>query len=356
MFEKLCVWNLRCGQALILLGLLLWLDYPWAAQLTRLYEAEVPVASQGSGERAEALPRALEQVLVRMTGDRGITQQPAAASLMKDPARYVQQYRYRQVAGPEEGELSPLRFWVRFDGASLERALRNQGLPFWGQERPETMVWLAVERGEGRVLVSEQGYEEFKRPLAAAARRRGLPLIFPLMDLEDRSQVSSSDVWGGFLDRLAAASARYRPQATLVGRVHRARSGAWSARWTLRVQGVDRSWSDARADLDTLLGDGLEVAADELAARFAVRDSAGARARFLITVDGVRGLEDYAELNRYLQGLTPVERVQLVRLAGEQAEYQIELRGEEQAFGRAVAMGGRLEPLDPTGRNFRLRP
>lgn len=343
-----------------------------AVQLERLYEAEVPARDQTPEERQIGLRTALAEVLVRVSGDQTLLAHPSVAALLETPGRFVQQYRYVQVpvADPTEtpddlatdiglGEDPPLpwRLWVRFDAAGLERALRDRGLPFWGGERPATLVWLALEEGGRRSLIGELDEADSKAWVFEAAERRGLPLVFPLMDLEDRANVRFSDVWGGFLDPLASASQRYRPQALLVGRVHQDRAGGWRGNWTLRVQGAEHQWSFSHPQRRALLAAGVDRAADELAAVFAVQDSDVAGDFVVITIDGVASLADYARLNRYFASLTAVETVQLVRLDGQQAAYQLQLQGDVQGLDRALSIGNVLAPQAADGETgYRLLP
>src|SRR5258706_15949695 len=58
-----------------------------------------------------------------------------------------------------------------------------------------------------------------RKELLAVADERGLPVTLPLLDVQDLRAVTFADVWGGFEDRVAAASARYRADALLIGRV-----------------------------------------------------------------------------------------------------------------------------------------
>jgi hypothetical protein len=326
-----------------------------ASQL--LHEAEIPVADQSTAARNQALRSALTEVLVRLTGDRAVDRQPGVAALLADPGPHVQQFGYRPaLAGPEAAE-APWRLWVRFDAVGLERALRERGLPLWGGERPETLVWLALEEGGRRELLGEPDVTPTKDWLQAAARRRGLPLIFPLLDLEDRTQVSFSDVWGGFLEPVLSASRRYRPQALLIGRLHQSSTGAWQASWILRVRDSEQRWSGSDQQLRRLAAEGVERAADELAARFAVLDTGGAGGGLRITVTGLGQLGDHARLSRYFVSLSAVQSVQLQTLAGERAEYLLQLQGDEAGFERALGFGTVLSPDPDAGpRHYRLQP
>jgi hypothetical protein len=338
----------------LLLGLLIAGASVSQAAPLPLHEAEVAVADQSSGTRGQALRSALAEVLVRLSGDRAVERRPGVADLLAEPGPYVQQFGYRPA--PTSTEL-PWRLWVRFDAAGLERAMRERGLPYWGRERPETLVWLAVEQGGGRQLLGEPDVSEVKDWLQAAARRRGVPLIFPLMDLEDQTQVGFSDVWGGFLEPVVAASARYRPQALLIGRLHQSGTGAWQASWTLRVQESDQRWSGSDLQLMAVTAEGVDRTADELAARFSILRGDDDGGRLVIRVAGVHGTGDYVRIGRYFATLSAVQSAQLQALAGDRAEYLLQLQGDEADFERALTLGSVLRPDPGAGpRHYRLQP
>ena len=78
-----------------------------------LFEAEVPVSSQTPVVRTTAMQQALAEVLVRVTGQRELLQQPSGRALLGNAGNYVQQYRYFTVPGTEPPQL---KMRVRFDG------------------------------------------------------------------------------------------------------------------------------------------------------------------------------------------------------------------------------------------------
>jgi hypothetical protein len=326
------------------------------AAAENLFESEVVVANQSTGARAAAMKTALRQVLVRVAGQDAILDTEPAVTLLQDPAQLVQQYRYYTVS---ESEPPVLKMWVRFDGEAVRSALQQQGVSYWGAERPDTLVWLAVEdRGKRYVVAANDGTDVY-RQIEQAARQRGVPVLFPLMDLEDQSQVRFSDIWGGFFDKVLVASQRYNPQAVLIGRLNRIPSGAWSSRWQLDVAGKPSSWSDSRQDLAVLAKQGIDDTADILASRFAVSQTAGNLNAVTISVDGVDSLTDYARLGDYLAGLTAVIAVQVEKVAGNSVQYVLQLNGSLQDFTHTVSIGTVLEPL-PSGSvdmpgSYRLR-
>lgn len=204
-----------------------------AVTKTDIYTVTLPVPDQSAEARAAAVTEAFEQVLVKMTGQRDVAARPEAQALLASPGRYLAAFRYEQktVTDPETNESrAQTLLQTRFDAQAMARAVREAGLPLWGDERPATLVWLALEDGRQRVLLSAGLADdaadepasfgaEALSALQAAAEARGVPLILPLLDSQDRAQVAYADVAGGFVERVLAASERYGADAVLVGRV-----------------------------------------------------------------------------------------------------------------------------------------
>jgi hypothetical protein len=309
-----------------------------ADRVDGLYEGEGAFAD----DRAEAFADALAQVLVRITGRRDIAGRAEARALLDNAASYAQQFRQ-----PAPGTL-----WVAFDGAALERALADAGLPVWGPDRPATLLWVAVDAGGGRRFVLSSGAESevetrLRDALLAAAARRGIPVMFPLMDAEDRARASFAEVWGGFEDAIMAASARYGADAVLVGRVNA--SDAGFARWTLLDESGSQRWSSG-------LEESLDRVADLFAARFAVVSS-GESATVRLAVDGVESTADYARVLRFLERLTAVESCSVERVEGQEVLFRLGLRGDSAALEEAIGLGRVLsrEPPAPGEPGLRYR-
>ena len=348
-YQQSCTW--LAG----LLGLLLLLPTITAGAATRdLFDAEVVVPNQTAGERSQALRAALGEVLVRVAGQDAVLNTAPAKQLLNNPDSLVQQYRYFNEPGSEP---PLLKLWVRFDGDAIRSSLQQQGQSYWGgSERPDTLVWLAVEDRGKRYLVAADDNTDVQQQIALAAKARGLPILFPLMDLEDQSQVRFSDIWGGFFENVTAASRRYNPQAVLIGRLNRSPSGGWSSRWHLEVAGRPSAWSGSDQQLDKLSQQGIDDTADRLATSFAVARGSGNSSTVSITVSGVDSLSDYARLSAYLKGLTAVDDVQIERVAGAEIDYALKLNGSLEDLTRTVSIGTVLEPVrSDTPGSYRLR-
>jgi len=334
----------------------LWLVLPpvIAATGQDLFETEVAVTGQQPTERKAAMRQALADVLVRVTGQRELLRSDRVRPLLDDASRFVQQYRYFTVPDSAPPRLM-LR--VRFDGDGVRQALREQGIAYWGgAERPDTLVWLAVEERGRRYIVSAQGDTVAHEQVRLAAKQRGIPLLFPLMDLQDQAQVRFSDLWGGFFDRVLEASDRYDPQAVLIGRLNRSPSGSWAARWNLRVAGNTTSWSDTDRQLAGVIQAGIDNVADSLASRLAVTDSGTVGNRVSVTVEGINTLAAYARVTDYLASLTAVRQLQVDQVAGTSVDYALQLNGSLQGLTQTISIGSVLEPAAAeTPGSFRVR-
>lgn len=312
-----------------------------AAGPAELFEADVAVASQAPGLQADAFESALSEVLVRVAGDEAVLTSPAGRALLSDAPGLVQQYRYFTVPDSEPPQLN---MRVRFDGEAVRLALQQEGLSYWGAERPDTLVWLAVEDRGQRYIVAADDPGEVRQALDRAAKQRGVPVIFPLMDLEDQSRVRFSDIWGGFFDQVLEGSARYNPQAVLIGRLNRSPSGGWSSQWDMNVSGRSENWRDADARLDTLLQNGIDDAAETMASQFAVAGSQGAE-KVSITIEGVNTLAAYDRVSKYLDALTSVSGVQLEQVDGSVLTMGLRLNGSLQDLRSTVSIGSVIEPI-----------
>jgi hypothetical protein len=340
----------------VLLLCLLWFAAltPGKAASADLFETEVVVPNQSPTERNSAFGAALAEVLVRVAGGNNVLASEAARGLLEDPGKLVQQYRYYT---RPDSQPPVLVMWVRFDEASIRTGLQQQGLSYWGKERPDTLVWLAVEDRGRRYVVAAGDDSDVRQQIGLAARQRGVPIVFPLMDLEDQSRARFTDIWGGFFDNVLQASERYSPQAVLIGRLNRSASGGWSSRWHLQVGGKPAAWSDSRSDLAQLSQQGVNDAADILASQFAVATGGNAgNNHTTIEISGVRSLADYARINAYLEALTSVADMQLTQVDGSSLKYSLQLNGSLQDLTRTVTIGSVLEPaVGGMPGSFRIR-
>jgi len=190
-----------------------------AASVSGLYGAPVELASGASAPSRDNFNEALSWVLVKVTGLSEAESAAARARLFPNSSSLVQRYSV----------LSDEQVQIDFDPLAVRKVLDGAGMPVWGPDRPLVAVWLAVDIGGGQRYILSGGSgggrsaqddaeDELRLAVQDIAASRGLPIVLPLVDAQDLSRVSFSDLWGDFRDPVVTASQRYGAEAVLIGR------------------------------------------------------------------------------------------------------------------------------------------
>lgn len=313
-----------------------------AETVTDLYRQSEPVAGQGEEERLEALATALSTVLVRVSGQRQVLEQAAIRQALQQPEALLEAYRYESAtAGREQAQLV-----VHFSRASIEALLRESGLPLWPANRPSVLVWLVQDDWrEGRRLISLQGKEGLALTATEAARDRGLPLLRPLLDLQDQSSLQADQVWNQERERILEASERYRPDAVLIGRYSQTSNGRWLSAWTLLHKQHERVF-DLEAEADSeMLTQALETSSDYLASLYAIVSSDRGVDAVAMQIEQVTSLADYVQVLAYLEELTLVRQLDLTVVDGERLDLSVRVDGDALLLEDALALDDDLQPV-----------
>lgn len=328
----------------------------YAIKVSGLYQATVPVADESAAKRSPAIKQALIQVLVKLTGDRNIRSSSEIVPLIERPEQFVQQFRYRQVDKQEEQQVQSTELLVQFDETALNEGLRTYGLSIWGKERPSVLVWLAYEQNERRRLVSFEDSPEYLNMLDEDAAARGLSLLFPLLDLEDSSQISVSDVWGGFKDPIANASNRYQADVILTAKVIQALPNLWESKWTAYINDRTESWTSQGELAEIVLQEGIDELADRIAAQYANTGSSIAEVIEMLVTD-IDDLDKYARALAYLESVQSISSVQVKRVSRNDVMFTLVNRGGLAAIDQSIELGKTLELVNDNDQlTYRLLP
>lgn len=338
-----------------------------AARVSGLYEAEVVVADKTEESREAGLGDALARVITKVTGQRNPRSNPVIADAVASPGRFVQQFRYRQedVPGGSVQTQPPTTqgprwfLWAKFDAGVVDGLIADAGLRIWGRLRPDVMLWVVVEdSGERRILGGDES-PELAAVLLDAAKLRGVPVVLPLLDLEDQSRLRPSDVWGGFWERIHAASDRYQANVILTGRVYRLLPSLWEGKFALTIGDDLQEWTGQGDILELLLSDAVNDVADRLAQRFSGPGMLVDAAGFDVVVDGVRSVSDYARTLEYLGALEQITDVSVTRVVADEVRFKVQARGDKESLLGVIRVGGVLTPEnlpDALELRFRLLP
>ncbi|MGD8933256.1 MAG: DUF2066 domain-containing protein [Gammaproteobacteria bacterium] len=323
-----------------------------AVVVNNLYDVEFPVPDQSSAVRSAAFSKGLEQVLIRISGSRSVLQNvnPGKA------ASYVQQFSYMEATAEQESADVPLSavaetsvvsysLKVQYNAGRIINLLRENGQPVWGEHRSEAVVWLAVRDGADRYVLKDSDTSLLKKSVEDSMARRGLPLVWPIYDLKDQQQLGFTDVWAAFERPVTAASKRYTRGPAIVGRLSWT-GNDWKADWALFVEKSAYSWSLSGSDYNTLIAEGIDLAADEIGKHYAVLERTGiSRSDLLVEIHNIDTLKDYRNIQQFFAELTAVRQAHVVRVDRHNVVFHIDLRGDMDDFTRLVSTDRKLEPL-----------
>ena len=321
-----------------------------AVEMTALYSVQVPLDPNDPDSSSFAYQTALTEVLVRVTGTTAVVDSEEIAALFPNPARYVLQYR----PGPDDTLV------VSLDGPAIEAVLRQTGATIWGSDRPLTLVWLAVDWGQGeREIVAADDPERMsgdarsidrnrllRERVAEVATRRGIPVLFPLLDIEDLENISFSDIWGGFDDLLLQASNRYEAESVLLGRIRP--DSLQPNRWTWYHVGQRAGWDGEPEDM-------IHQLADSLAALYAVSGRAPIDTIRLI-ISGVDSVYAFGRVQRFMENLRGIDALLIDTVAGDRIVYEIAIQGGTERLQRTLELSHMLEMVDPYNRDVEVVP
>ena len=312
-----------------------------AIQVSGLYQATIPVTDESITKRKFAIRQALIQVLIKLTGDRNIRNSSDILPLIERSERYVQQFRYKQVYGEGQESILLTELSVQFNEIALNEGLRNYGLTIWGRERPSILVWLAYEQNQTRHLVSFEDNPEYMTMLDEGATTRGLSLMFPLLDLEDSSQINISDVWAGFKEPISDASNRYQADVILTAKIIQVLPNLWESEWTAYINHQTENWTNQGVLAEIVLNEGIDELADRIATQYANTGSSITEAIELLVVD-INDLNEYARVLSYLESVQSISSVQVQRVSRNEVMFTLINRGGLSAINQSIALGNTL--------------
>ena len=205
-----------------------------AEPLAHLHQVREPAVE---GEEREAmLARALDSLVIRLTGKPDAPQTPALAALRAAPQQIVSQFGF-------ESDGSALV--VEFDPASSDRALRQAGLALWGSNRPLILAWWLEQEASGSTLLGDG--QAAALGLRRAAQHRGLPLRLPLADLDEQLAATPEALASAEPEALGQLSERYAADVTLAV-LSSEQDGQWQAQWRIRFLDKTAQGKVAAAD------------------------------------------------------------------------------------------------------------
>jgi len=337
-----------------------------------LYEASVKVETDKSEN--ELIDKAFTQVLIKVSGRSDVTQLTEYAALLKHSKNSISQFRYDyrssvKIADTEQNIPDDKKesekekwFWVQFDAKSVDNLLKEALLPVWGNTRPVTLIWFSQELKGNRVIQNQQDAPTIYTVLEEKSKQRGISLIFPFFDLQDKNNISANDIWGSFNDTILVASSRYQAQATLTIRLFKQKNGMWVSQWNLLLLGNSQTWTIRNKNREFTLSLGIDKLADYLARQFTpVYDrendsgySLDEDEGILIQINNVSNYTEFQRLDNYFNSLATVKSVVLAQAQQDRLIYKITYLGDKNSLIQEIKLGDILNSINRSNLDNRF--
>lgn len=331
-------------------------------QVTGLYSEQIPVSNDGEAERNRAFREALAAVVVKVSGDPRWLENPTIERAITQAQNYVEATSYfsesvqlpledntaADDADTESFYLAEQRIIsVNFAAALVDELLADANIPVWDDNRPSVLVWMVLQSSSGdREFLTVDSNPEIVDLLQDFAAARGLPIIFPVLDFEDRRTLSESVAWNLDEAAIANASARYGADSILAGRLHFTASGELVGLWQFQFQEQAEVFDGFDSELQSYLYDPLNRITTQLAGYFAISAESVAATSIRLRVDGIKDLNAYSSLLSYVENLGLVETVTTAEVDGERIELQLGLVGDTRQLYEQIALDRDLLPIN----------
>lgn len=325
---------------------LLWAEIAQAVVVEDLYVARVLTSTQSREDLKLGAEAGLLQVLIKVSGDPGVGRNTLIRQSLPSASSLYYQYGFSSTDKTiliNDEEIKARLLTLHFDPKAVTDLLTEAGLPIWGQNRPAVLVWIAVDEGDGRYLLTGETEGDIERLLSEHAARRGLPLIFPVMDLEDAAKVTVREVWGALIGHIEDASERYHPDSILTARLSGRKDDLWSGNWSYKPR--DRWLGLARRfkSPEDLVAEMVDRMANELASLYA---HGGAEDTIWLKIEAIDSIKNYASLNRYVESLSSVMGAAIVEVDGETVFYRMQISGLKDQLREIIELDRKMRPLD----------
>jgi len=351
-----------------------------AVEVKDLYQAKVPVTAQTLAQKSHALKKAMQMVLIKVGGGKDVLSNHIIKKALQNNRLYVSQYSYSlgeiktlphlEMVSADNAE--SLFLLVSFDENKINQLLQQAQLPLWGSLRPQVLFWLVEENKFSRQILSESSHSNVPSIVLNLAEKHGLPVIMPLMDFTDTTQITIPDLWGRFSNPIKAASQRYQADAVVVVRISNSslledleiKRACQPLCNTLKVdQQLVMDWTIFSANINQfsvqsyqgininlLLKKMLSDITDVIYQGYALSEQANSE--LIIDVVNIDSMTAYVALTDFLLDLSVVNAVMLLSADGNSRRFRLDLLGSKQTLLSLLKLNNKLEQYsDPFAKD-----
>ena len=227
------------------------IDAPVAATVENLYRAQAIVTGQTEKNRPAGFAQCLTDVLVKVSGDPRLLDDPRLAKLARQAGSFVSGFRYRdRMEGipvhDEQGTRDrPYDLTCDFHPQKIDAALRELGRTPWPAERPLLVVFLSVRNGPSAYVLTDDGTRGpgQRESFLGASKKIGVPVVLPTQAALAKTGLGFEGVPAADPAALNAAAKALGGDLALAGSMEFSDAvHGWLVEWRLAPQGKLHRW------------------------------------------------------------------------------------------------------------------
>lgn len=241
-----------------------------AAPVENLYQATTILTGQGEDGRPQGLAECLKDVLVKVSGDPRLRDDPRVAALGPQAPSLITGFRYRdrmeeQPVHDEQGTRDrPYDLTADFQPDRIDAILQSLGSSAWSADRPRLAVFLAVHNiAASYVFADDTRRDNGQRDsLLYQSNRLGIPLALPKQDQLKAAGLDLDAIAKAEPASLGAAAQSLGADLPLVGTMRFSEQAhGWIAEWRLATKDRSYKWQVRGVNYDEAFRSALRGAA-----------------------------------------------------------------------------------------------
>lgn len=300
------------------------------------------VTVSASGQLSQDQQSAFKLLIERLTGNDKALDNKAISDAQSHAGDYLQQYSY-------QNSQSQRQLLATFNRSQIETLLTQSGVAFWAQDRPVILVWYASEKQNQRHVDADGSASAVA--LQKQATDLALPMIFPIMDLDDSMAVSVSDIWGNFNQPIIKASRRYGADIALTVKSY-SDNGSTHINWQILdvhqgqlINSGQLSGDNSTDSKEQLTQQMLEQIASQLASRYAVVRSVNSDSHIILSFEHIDNFIQYQHLYKFLMAQPSVSSASLQQVKASNYRFEVHLVGPWQSLQSALELDDNYTPV-----------
>lgn len=369
-----------------------------AAEDLPIYRAIGSVKSQADNERNAAASIYFGEVIVRASGRREALMNPIIQAAIPKASSYLFSFSYtgNKTEIIEGKPQQRIGIQLDYSAQAINQLLKQAELPLWPTQRPTVLIWTAYQDGLPNSVELQRVPDEMAMAqLQSQIYLRGLKIQTPELDLEDNIALSAHDIWEVNLEKIKAASVRYKPDVIVIARYQPVSKGSippaktfdemnqdgsitpletleseiqpaavtepeidtqdadlpeivpvgpWVVEWQVIDATGQQEWQDQTAEAPELFRNFANKLADHLAAQYSITLGQQTAQTYYMHVGNVRHFSAMKRSQAYLKSLALVQKSELIRVNEQGLFLALTIEGDARLLAATLLLGKRLLP------------